>query len=102
MSTSCIRRRWVGCHSPAWARCSTDPLATRKKNPALDQVVMLMAGYAQRSVFRSYSQLPAHDGALAFKVTWHGDLEFDILVDAVSKTISIPRVLPGVTADLCM
>ena len=61
---------------------------------------MLMAGYAQRSVFRSYSQLPAHDGALAFKVTWHGDLEFDILVDAVSKTISITRVLPGVTADI--
>ena len=59
-----------------------------------------MEEYAQRGVFRGFSRQPTRDGVLAFKMTWHRELVFDLEVNPGRKTISIPRVLPHVPADI--
>ena len=59
-----------------------------------------MEEYAQRGVFRGFSRQPTRDGVLNFKMTWHRDLVFDLVVDPGRRTISIPRVLPRVPADI--
>ena len=60
----------------------------------------LMEEYARRGVFRGFSLQLVRDASLAFRMTWHRDLVFDLIVDAAKKTISLPRVLPRVPQGL--
>ena len=60
----------------------------------------LMEEYARRGVFRGFSLQLVSDASLAFRMTWHRDLVFDLIVDAAKKTISLPRVLPRVPQGL--
>jgi hypothetical protein len=55
-----------------------------------------MEDYAKRGVFRGFNSKPARNGVAAFRVIWHRDQIFDVIVDAKRKTISIPVVLPKV------
>jgi hypothetical protein len=75
-------------------------LAPNKQLTQMAGVRRLMEEYAQRGVFRGFSRQPARAGRLAFKMTWHRDLIFDLVADAEKKAITIPRVLPGVPADI--
>ena len=71
------------------------------KAPApMTRVRRLLEDFAERGVFRGFSRQPAHGGVFTFKMTWHHQLVFELLVEPRRKTISIPRVLPGVPAEL--
>jgi len=59
-----------------------------------------MEDYAKRAVFRSFSKQPARNGVAAFKMIWHRDRVFELVIDAEKKTIVIPEVLPAVPKDL--
>lgn len=59
-----------------------------------------MEEYARRGVFRGFSLQPARGASLAFRMTWHRDLVFDLIADAAKKTISLPMVLPRVPPAL--
>jgi hypothetical protein len=55
-----------------------------------------MEGYAKRGVFRGFSKQRDHNGIAAFRMIWHGNRVFDLIVDTEKKTILIPVVLPTV------
>ena len=59
-----------------------------------------MENYARRGVFRSFSSQPAPKGVAAFRMIWHRDRTFDLIVDTRKKTIRIPEVLPSVPAAI--
>ena len=66
----------------------------------ISMVCNLMEDYARRGVFRGFSRQPARKGVAAFKMIWHRDRVFDLIVDIEKKTITIPLVLPGVPLDI--
>jgi len=55
-----------------------------------------MEDYARRGVFRGFHALPARKGVAAFRMIWHRDRVFDLIVDTEKKTLRIPVVLPAV------
>ena len=72
----------------------------KKTKPSLPSIRAFMENYAQRGVFRSFSSQPAPKGVAAFRMIWHRDRPFDLIVDTQKKTILIPEVLPGVPAAI--
>ncbi len=57
-----------------------------------------MEDYAKRAVFRGFSSKPARNGVAAFRMIWHRDRIFDLIVDSRKKKILVPVVLPEVGA----
>jgi len=57
-----------------------------------------MEDYARRGVFRGFHALPARNGVAAFRMLWHRDRVFDLIVDTKKKTLRIPVLLPAVPA----
>jgi len=55
-----------------------------------------MEDYARRGVFRGFHAPPARNGVAAFRMIWHRDRVFDLIVDTKRKTLRIPVVLPAV------
>ena len=59
-----------------------------------------MEGYAKRGVFRGFSKQRIHDGVAAFKLLWHRNRVFDLIIDTKKKTVMIPVVLPCVPDNI--
>ena len=71
-------------------------MVPRKTQAPLSAVRALMEDYARRGVFRGFHALPARNGVAAFRMIWHRDRVFDLIVDTKRKTLRIPVVLPAV------
>jgi hypothetical protein len=72
----------------------------RKTQPSLPGIRAFMENYARRGVFRGFSSQPAPKGVAAFRMIWHRDRSFDLIVDTRKKAILIPEVLPCVPAAI--
>jgi len=59
-----------------------------------------MENYARRGVFRGFSRQSAPEGVAAFRMIWHRDRPFDLIVDTRKQTIFIPEVLPCVPPSI--
>jgi hypothetical protein len=59
-------------------------------------VTSILEGYAEKAVFRGFSAHPKRGGKASFKMIWHYDRPFELLLDAPAKTLLFPAVLPGV------
>ncbi len=59
-----------------------------------------MEDYAKRGVFRGFSKQAVRNGVAAFKMIWHRDRVFDLIVDTRNKTVMIPALLTGVPANI--
>jgi hypothetical protein len=70
-------------------------LPTKKPNPVAI-VAAVLEGYAEKGVFRGFSAHPKRGGKAAYKMIWHYDREYELLLDAHAKTLQFPAVLPGV------
>jgi hypothetical protein len=57
-----------------------------------------MEDYAKRGVFRGFTIQQVRHGVASFRLIWHHDRNFDLIVDTHKKTILIPVVLPSVPA----
>jgi len=55
-----------------------------------------MEDYAKRGVFRGFTAKPVRNSVAAFRMIWHRDRVFDLIVDTKKKIIRIPVVLPAV------
>jgi hypothetical protein len=55
-----------------------------------------MEEYAERAVFRGFHAQPVRNGVASFRMVWHRDRIFDLVVDTRRKTIFVPVVLPEV------
>ena len=71
---------------------------SRKSDAAMESVNGVLEGYAQRGVFRTFSRGPSRNGKTTFRMMWHRDRLFELVVDVRSGTLRFPLVLPGVQA----
>ena len=70
--------------------------------PPGDAVAAILQGYADRAVFRGFARGPVRAGVAAFKMLWHRDRSFELLVDTRKRTLRFPVVLPQVPARSAM
>ena len=69
---------------------------------AVDLVSGILETYAARAVFRGFSRGRASNGRATFKMLWHRDRLFELILDTKRKTLRIPLVLPEVPARSSM
>lgn len=74
----------------------------RLRTNVLPKVTSVLEGYAAKGVFRGFSAGPANKGKAVYKMLWHYDRRFELIVDTRRKTMRFPVVLPGVAADSAM
>jgi hypothetical protein len=70
----------------------------RRHSEDLGGVARLLQGYAERGVFRSFSEADRRGGKTTFNVLWHHGRVFRLVVDTTAQTISFPALLPEVPA----
>jgi hypothetical protein len=58
--------------------------------------------YAEKAVFRGFSAHPQRGGKAVYKMVWHHDRRFELLLDTSKKTLRFPAMLPGVPARSAM
>ena len=63
-------------------------------------VAEVLQGFANRGVFRGFSQGPSRAGRATFKLVWHRERLFELTFDERRKTLRFPAVLPGVDAAM--
>jgi hypothetical protein len=80
------------------------PTKSRKAtdNALVALVTGILEGYAAKAVFRGFSAHPQGDGAATYRMVWHHDRPFKLLLDVQRKTLRFPAVLPGVPARSAM
>ena len=59
----------------------------------------ILESYAARAVFRGFSHGPARGGRAIFRMLWHRDRLFELILDVPKKTLRFPLVLPEVPAN---
>jgi hypothetical protein len=64
----------------------------------VELVTEILEGYAEKAVFRGFSAHPRARGKAAYRMVWHHDCPFEMLLDAAQKTLRFTEVLPGVPA----
>ena len=62
----------------------------------------ILEDYAARGVFRGFSAGPAKDGRALFRMVWHHDRQFELVLDTREKTLRFPALLPAVAANSTM
>jgi hypothetical protein len=65
-------------------------------------VTAILEGYAAKAVFRGFSAQPDRTGHGVYRMVWHHDRRFELLLDVAGKTLQFPDVLPGVPARSAM
>jgi hypothetical protein len=66
----------------------------------IEAVSRILQHYADRAVFRGFSPGVVKKGKAAFKILWHRDRQFDLIVDTRSRTMSFPLLLPDFEASM--
>jgi hypothetical protein len=61
-------------------------------------VAGILENYANRGTFKGFSRGPVRAGTAKFKILWHRDRFFDLILDTKKKTLRFPVVLPEVPA----
>ena len=64
----------------------------------VDLVTGILQGYAEKAVFRGFSAHPKRGGKAVYRMVWHHDRPFELVLDVSEKTLEFPVVLPGVPA----
>lgn len=59
----------------------------------------ILEQYAARGLFRGFSRGPVQGGRASFKMLWHRDRFFELVLDARKSTLSFRAVLPRVPAQ---
>jgi len=72
--------------------------SSAKSGASVAQVTAILEGYAEKAVFRGFSAHPKTGGKAVYKMVWHYDRPFELLLDVPGKTLRFPGVLPGVPA----
>jgi len=67
-----------------------------------DAVGSTLEEYAERGVFRGFSRGGAKNGKEHYKMMWHRDTMFELILDAEKQTLRMPVVLPSVPDDTDM
>ena len=68
----------------------------------VERIFRVLEKYAQKGVFRGFSRGTARAGRVPFKMFWHRDRYYDLILDPRRKTLRMPGVLPMVPAKSAM
>ncbi len=68
----------------------------------VDLVGGILENYANRGFFRGFSRGPVRGGKAFFKILWHRDRVFELILDTNKRSLRFPVVLPQVPADSSM
>jgi hypothetical protein len=72
--------------------------ARKSQGASVALVTGILEGYAAKAVFRGFSAHPETKGRATYRMVWHHDRPFEMLLDIGEKTLQFPEVLPGVPA----
>ncbi|MGP0070724.1 MAG: hypothetical protein ACLPWF_02155 [Bryobacteraceae bacterium] len=80
------------------------PTRVRKAshNATIELVTGILESYAEKAVFRGFSAHAVRGGKATYRMIWHHDRPFELLLDVPKKTLRFPSVLPGVPARSAM
>jgi hypothetical protein len=78
-----------------WERLPTRVRKTGH-NATVELVTAILEGYAEKAVFRGFSAHAERGGKATYRMVWHHDRPFELLLDIPQKTLRFPAVLPGV------
>ncbi len=70
------------------------------KRTPVESVTGILQHYADRAVFRGFSPGAAKNGRAAFKIVWHRDRLFELVVDTRARTMTFPALLPAFDASM--
>ncbi len=62
-------------------------------------VAEILESYARRGLFRGFSSGPVSKAKATFRMLWHYDRTFELILDLHKKKMSFPLLLPGVPAS---
>jgi hypothetical protein len=62
-------------------------------------VAGILENYANKAVFRGFHPGPANKGRADFRMMWHHDKVFELVVDFNKHTLRFPALLPNIPAD---
>jgi len=79
-------------------RLPTKKSPKRSHDASVGVVTEILEGYAAKAVFRGFSAHPGGKGHAVYRMIWHHDRRFEMLLDVEQKTLQFPEVLPGVPA----
>lgn len=68
----------------------------------IELVAGILENYAGRGIFKGFSRGPVRAGVAGFRMLWHRDRFFDLILDTRKKTLRFPVVLPHVPAASLM
>ena len=71
----------------------------KRIRPRFEVVAQTLEGYAQRGVFRGFSQ-DVRPTKAAFRLLWHRERVFEFAFDPQKNTMCIPLVLPDVPVPM--
>jgi hypothetical protein len=83
-----------------WERLPTK--SARSQDTPVAVVTGILEGYAAKAVFRGFSAHASVKGKTTYRMVWHHDRPFELLLDVPKKTLRFPEVLPGVPAGSAM
>ena len=111
-------RAWAPSHTEEasrgrfWFRLRTNAKSCTPKYGAAERILMkadittratpheivrkMLEHYARRGVFRGFSPGPVRAGKARFKLVWHRDRVFELVLDTKKSTIRFPLLLPNV------
>jgi len=80
------------------------PTRVRKAahNATVERVTAILEGYAEKAVFRGFSAHAVRGGKATYRMIWHHERPFELLLDVPKKTLRFPSLLPGVPARSTM
>jgi len=67
-----------------------------KSDASIALVTGILEGYAAKAVFRGFSAHPKRGGKAVYKMVWHHERPFELLLDVHHGALLFPAVLPGV------
>ena len=65
-------------------------------NATIALTTAILQGYAEKAVFRGFSAHPKRGGQAVYKMAWHYDRPFELLLDVPGRTLTFPHILPAV------
>ncbi|QQS47451.1 MAG: hypothetical protein IPM66_01970 [Acidobacteriota bacterium] len=67
---------------------------------AAEAVAAVLENYARRGIFRGFSRGTVRSGKASFRMVWHHDQVFDLVLDLRKARLRIPLLLPDVPSRM--
>lgn len=66
----------------------------------IESVARALENYARRGIFRGFSGGPSRAGTARFRLVWHFDREFELVLDPGRRSLRFPLLLPSLPSGM--